>query len=92
MALTKAGLKMKTMTATSEEAYRDRVTAQEPDSGASVKPGSTVTITIGTGPEMVLIPDGLVGAQLKDAERTAKDAGLLTTTSRRRRTSPRGRC
>ncbi len=77
--LTKAGLKMKKVTATSEPAYLDRVTLQKPEAGTSVKPGSTVTITIGTGPEMVVIPDGLVGAPLADAEQTAKDAGLLTT-------------
>ena len=78
-ALTKAGLKMKKATAVSEEAFRDRVTKTDPDAGDTVKPGATVTVTFGTGPEMVTIPDGIVGLPLADAEAKIKDAGLNST-------------
>ena len=78
-ALAKAGLKMKKTTESSEEAYRDRVTKQDPAEGAEIKPGSTVTVTFGTGPEMVKIPDGIVGMQLNDAKQALEDAGLNST-------------
>jgi len=78
-ALDKVGLKMKKTTESSEEAYRDRVTKQDPAEGAEVKPGSTVTVTFGTGPEMVAIPDGIVGMQLDAAKQALEDAGLNST-------------
>jgi serine/threonine-protein kinase len=74
-----AGLKMKKATAVSEEAFRDRVVDQDPGEGENVKPGSTVTVTFGTGPEMVTIPDGIVGMQLDAAKQSLKDAGLNST-------------
>ncbi len=78
-ALGKVGLKMKKTTESSEEAYRDRVTKQDPAEGSEVKPGSTVTVTFGTGPEMVQIPDGIVGMQLDAAKQALEDAGLNST-------------
>ena len=71
---------MKKMTESSEEAYRDRVTKQDPAEGAEVKPGSTVTVTFGTGPEMVIDPGRRSWAcRWTRAKQTAEDAGLNST-------------
>ena len=52
----------------SETAQIDQVLAQDPKTNASVPPGSKVTINIGAGPNLVDVPDGLVGPQLSDAQ------------------------
>ncbi len=60
----------------SSDADRGKVIAQDASAQSQVRPGSTVTVTVGTGLDLVAVPDGLVGTDV-DAARTAlRAAGL----------------
>jgi eukaryotic-like serine/threonine-protein kinase len=52
------------------------VIAQEPGAGAELERGSTVTITVSTGIEQVVVPD-VVGIGAGDAERQLRAEGLV---------------
>jgi beta-lactam-binding protein with PASTA domain len=55
----------------------DRVATQRPQPGEQAKEGSTVTITVSSGPGEATIP-GVVGLKRAEAERRIKDAGFKT--------------
>ncbi|MDT3398269.1 Stk1 family PASTA domain-containing Ser/Thr kinase [Streptomyces sp. B1866] len=55
------------------------VTAQSPEAGTQVAPGSTVTLTVSKAPTMVTVPT-LTGQTLKDAKKALQDAGLTVGT------------
>ena len=52
------------------------VIAQDPSAGTELERGSTVTITVSTGVEQVVVPD-VVGLQARDAERQLRAEGLV---------------
>jgi eukaryotic-like serine/threonine-protein kinase len=52
------------------------VIAQDPAAGTELERGSTVTITVSTGVEQVVVPD-VVGLQVRDAERQLQAEGLV---------------
>jgi serine/threonine-protein kinase len=78
-ALTKLGLEVTEAKAPSDSVAIDTVISTDPAAGESVTKGSTVTITISTGPAEVAVPSllGLTEAQAKDA---LIKAGLLLGT------------
>lgn len=59
-ALAKVGLKYAETSAISSDADKGKVLKQSPDRDAKAKPGDTVTVTIGKGPEFSQV-DGVVG-------------------------------
>jgi beta-lactam-binding protein with PASTA domain len=73
------------------EAMWDRVLAQHPHPGASLRPGDTLTVTVGARPEVV-VPD-LRGQDEEDVLATLRNAGLLPGRRGVRRSSavPEGR-
>ncbi|HEV2874262.1 MAG TPA: PASTA domain-containing protein, partial [Thermoleophilaceae bacterium] len=52
------------------------VIAQDPSAGAELRRGSTVTITVSTGIEQVVVPD-VIGIGAGDAERQLRAEGLV---------------
>jgi beta-lactam-binding protein with PASTA domain len=52
------------------------VIAQDPEAGTELERGSTVTITVSTGVEQVVVPD-VVGLEARDAERQLRAEGLV---------------
>jgi eukaryotic-like serine/threonine-protein kinase len=52
------------------------VISQDPGAGTEVRLGSTVTITVSTGVEQVVVPD-VVGIGGRDAERQLRAEGLV---------------
>jgi serine/threonine-protein kinase len=61
---------------------RDRVAAQDPRPNTKAKEGSTVTITVSTGPGEAPVP-AVVGMPSAEAERRVRDAGFKVETERR---------
>ena len=57
---------------------RDHVISQDPASGDSVDPGSTVTLLISQGPEPATVPS-VLGATKDSAESSIKNAGLVAS-------------
>ena len=74
-ALKAQNLNVTRVEATSAEVAEGRVVQTSPVDGTTVREGSTVTITVSTGPGTVLVPD-LVGQTQKDAERLLAAEGL----------------
>jgi serine/threonine protein kinase/beta-lactam-binding protein with PASTA domain len=70
-----AGFEVAVTEAPSESTPEDLVSDQDPGAGAQADAGSTVTITISTGPELVTVPD-VVGAFREDAKAQIKAVGL----------------
>lgn len=67
-------------TVRTSEAYDPKVSADEvistdPGSGTTARAGSTITLKVSKGPEMVDVPD-VVGLSGDEARRTLKDAGF----------------
>ena len=56
----------------------DEVTAQDPNGGARVDEGSTVTLTVSDGPGEALVPD-VTGLGPRRAARELRDAGFVFT-------------
>jgi serine/threonine-protein kinase len=62
-------------TAASSEVPEGNVMSSEPAAGTSLDPGSTVTIVVSTGPELVAVPD-VSGLSETDAVAALEDAGF----------------
>ncbi|MBO3093674.1 Stk1 family PASTA domain-containing Ser/Thr kinase [Cellulomonas dongxiuzhuiae] len=67
---------------TRAEAFDDTVAAgsvlsTDPGPGAAVRKDGTVTYTVSKGPDLVVVPDGLVGAMQADAEGALEGAELV---------------
>jgi eukaryotic-like serine/threonine-protein kinase len=58
------------------EEREGEVIAQDPSAGTELERGSTVTITVSTGVEQVVVPD-VVGLEVRDAERQLRAEGLV---------------
>ncbi|MDX6616226.1 MAG: eukaryotic-like serine/threonine-protein kinase [Solirubrobacterales bacterium] len=59
-------------------AARDTVLEQDPTAGSNVDKGSTITLSVSTGPGTVEIPD-VQGLTPKDAKKKLEDAGFQVT-------------
>ncbi|MEX2464719.1 MAG: PASTA domain-containing protein [Gaiellaceae bacterium] len=73
--LREAGLQAEVVFAPSSEIEEGNVALQDPGPGEEAPRGSTVTITVSTGPATVTVP-GVVGQQREQAEQTLQDAGF----------------
>ena len=67
------GLQVVVVKENGEEETKGQITAQDPVAGTSVEVNSTVTITLNEGPKTAVIPDGLVGKDVDDVEKTLED-------------------
>ncbi|RNE48149.1 Stk1 family PASTA domain-containing Ser/Thr kinase [Corynebacterium alimapuense] len=76
-ALEAAGLELEQQVdeANSEAVEIGRIIAQSPAAGSQLSKGSSVSITVSTGPELVRVPS-LIGMQLVQAEATLASIGL----------------
>jgi eukaryotic-like serine/threonine-protein kinase len=73
--ISEAGLAPAVQEAESEEPEGE-VISQDPSAGSELRVGSTVTITVSTGIEQVVVPD-VVGIGAGDAERQLRAEGLV---------------
>ncbi len=74
--LTDYELKLGTVTKNySSDVAQGQIFYQDPAQGASVKPGSSVAVTVSLGPEQVAVPE-IYGLQLKAAEQKVANAGF----------------
>lgn len=69
------GFTVRTDQAYDPEVSAGQVVSTDPSSGTTVRAGSTVTLTISKGPEMVEVPD-VVGLSGDDARQRLEDAGF----------------
>ena len=83
--LEEAGFEVEEETGESSESYEGYVTGQDPRGGRNAEVGSTVTITVGGGPETVEVPD-LYNRTVEEARR-ALEAADLSLGSQARETS-----
>lgn len=79
--LEELGLTVEIVEEDSENVKEGQVIDQTPDTGTNVGPGSTVTLTVSTGPPDVEIPD-VLGEKIKDARETLEDAGFKVKVER----------
>jgi|RhiMetdeSRZDD1v2_1073273.scaffolds.fasta_scaffold46874_5 eukaryotic-like serine/threonine-protein kinase len=73
--LTAAGFEVQVVEAPSSDTPEGLVSAQNPDPGVEAARGSTVQITISTGPEQVPVPD-VVGLSEQDATDALEEEGF----------------
>src|SRR5690606_28710661 len=59
----------------SDDVEKNTVSCQDPEEGAQVGPGDTVTITVSDGKEEFDVPD-VTGKTVEEAEKELKDLGL----------------
>ena len=72
-------LLMKSVGVTSTDAEKNTVVGQSPAVNTSVKPGSTVTVQVGNGPNFTKVPTDLVGKSYDQAVAELKAANLTAT-------------
>jgi beta-lactam-binding protein with PASTA domain len=70
-----AGFAVAVSQASSDDTPEGLVSAQSPSAGTEADRGSTVQITISTGPELVEVPD-VIGEDMGTARAIIRDAGL----------------
>lgn len=75
-ALTAAGLDHAREEAFSDDVPKGSVVSTDPGPGQSVRKDGTVTYTVSKGPDLVEVPDGVVGALQADAAARLADADL----------------
>jgi serine/threonine-protein kinase len=73
--LREAGFEVRERPESSDDVRVNRVIEQSPDGGSQAEQGSTVTITVSTGPEQVTVPD-IVGRTEDEARSALEDAGF----------------
>jgi serine/threonine-protein kinase len=70
-----AGFQVQAVSAPSDTTPEGLVSAQSPDPGTEAEKGSTVTITVSTGPSTATVPN-VVGEEKQQAQQDLKDAGF----------------
>jgi beta-lactam-binding protein with PASTA domain/tRNA A-37 threonylcarbamoyl transferase component Bud32 len=70
-----AGFDVESVEAASDTTPEGLVSAQSPDPNTETKKGSTVTITVSTGPSTTAVPN-VVGEQKEEAEHDLEEAGF----------------
>jgi serine/threonine-protein kinase len=78
--LQQAGFRVTTRTAASDKVARDLVISQKPSSGSAPR-GSTVELTVSTGPPLVTVPD-VRNKQVDQAQQILQNAGLQVSVLR----------
>jgi beta-lactam-binding protein with PASTA domain/tRNA A-37 threonylcarbamoyl transferase component Bud32 len=78
--LTSLGFKTVVASAASDTIAKGDVSAQDPAAGASADKGSSVTITVSTGPNSTQVPD-VSGKNQVDATKALEAAGLTVSTA-----------
>jgi serine/threonine-protein kinase len=78
-ALEAAGLDVDPVVEFHSTAPADTVFASAPEAGGRILKEGTVTVSVSKGPDLVLVPAGLVGAMQADAEAALVAAGLDAT-------------
>ncbi len=73
--LQQAGFEVSVVEAPDDDTPEGLVSAQSPDPGIQADRGSTVQITISTGPDIVPVPD-VTGMEAADARATLEEAGF----------------
>ncbi|WP_028048593.1 Stk1 family PASTA domain-containing Ser/Thr kinase [Cellulomonas sp. URHD0024] len=73
--LERAGLRGKS-TKDFSSAPIDEVFATDPGEGSRIRKGATVAFVVSRGPDLVVVPGGVVGALQADAAKVLTDAGL----------------
>ncbi len=76
--LQKAGFKVSTRESTSDKVDKGSVMSQNPPSGVSVAKGSTVSITVASGPATALVP-AVIGKTEAEARSALTGAGFKVT-------------
>ena len=74
--ITDAGLQVRVEHTNGAQSTKGTVVAQDPAGRTQAPSGSTVTVTVNDGPESAEIPDGLVGEDVDDVEKTLRNAGF----------------
>ena len=72
-------LVMKPVPVTSTDAEKNTIVGQSPAVSTLVKPGSTVTVQVGKGPNFTKVPTDLVGKSFDQANAELKAANLTAT-------------
>ena len=75
-----AGFEVAVTQAPSDDTDEGLVSSQSPSAGTEAGQGSTVSITISTGPQLVTVPD-VIGETLSSARAQIRDEGLRPSTS-----------
>ncbi len=75
-ALNEANLQYEEVPQSSSDADKGKALAQDPAAQAQVPPGTVVKVTVGTGLQVVQVPDNLVGLSLDEATQVLTDAKL----------------
>jgi beta-lactam-binding protein with PASTA domain/tRNA A-37 threonylcarbamoyl transferase component Bud32 len=89
-ALEGAGLALGSQTtASSDQVPAGRVVEQRPVAAAEAKPGSSVDVTVSSGPRRISVPD-VVGLGVEEAKQTVYDAGFGYTVERVQSEQPEG--
>ncbi|MGH3117781.1 MAG: Stk1 family PASTA domain-containing Ser/Thr kinase [Gaiellales bacterium] len=73
--LEQAGFEVQVLQAPSDNTAEGLVSDQAPDAGEKVEKGSTIQITVSSGPQTVTVPD-VVGLSQESAEQELQDAGF----------------
>jgi eukaryotic-like serine/threonine-protein kinase len=73
--LQQAGFEVSVVEAPDDDTPEGLVSAQSPDPGIQADRGSTVQITISTGPDLVAVPD-VIGMEAADARAALEEAGF----------------
>uniref|UniRef100_UPI003B3BD90F PASTA domain-containing protein n=1 Tax=Nakamurella sp. TaxID=1869182 RepID=UPI003B3BD90F len=81
-ALNAANLQYEEVPQPSSDADKGKALSQDPAAQTPVQPGSTVKVTVGTGLQIVQVPDGLVGKSLDEATQILTDAKLQVVSQR----------
>ncbi len=89
-ALEKVGLSLGGQTETPDEQVPEgRIIEQRPSAGTEVKPGSSVEVTVSSGPKQISVPN-VVGLDVEEAKKTIWDAGFGYTVERIQSDQPAG--
>ncbi len=73
----------------STEGQNGKVVAQDPSAGVTVNAGTAITLTLGSGPQMIRVPD-VVGQDLSRAQGNIEGAGFEYTVQQADSTQPDG--
>jgi serine/threonine-protein kinase len=89
-ALEGAGLLLGNQTeASSDQVPKGQIVDQQPAAGTQVEPGSSVDVTVSSGPRRIEVPD-VVGRNVEEAKQTIWDAGFGYTVETAQSNQPAG--
>ena len=89
-ALKAVGLELGNVTTVDSDKDKDRIVSQDPETGAKVKKGTTIAVSISTGKAAQVEIPTVVGISREDAEAQLKALGLTVTVEEVSGTQPSG--